>query len=35
MQNALVESFDGRLWDDLRNETLFVSLAQAHSVLAE
>jgi putative transposase len=33
-QNAFVESFNGRLRDELLNETLFVSLVQARSVLA-
>jgi putative transposase len=34
-QNAFVESFNGRLRDELLNETLFVSLAHARGVLAE
>jgi hypothetical protein len=29
MQNAFLESFNGRLRDELLNETLFKSLAQA------
>ncbi|MET4233274.1 transposase InsO family protein [Bradyrhizobium sp. LA6.10] len=29
MQNAFIESFNGRLRDELLNETLFTSLAQA------
>jgi putative transposase len=33
-QNAFVESFNGRLRDELLNETLFSSLAQARVVLA-
>jgi putative transposase len=33
-QNAFVESFNGRLRDELLNETLFSSLAHAKSVLA-
>ena len=33
-QNAFVESFDGKLRDELLNETLFTSLAQARAVLA-
>jgi putative transposase len=33
-QNAFVESFNGRLRDELLNETLFTSLAQARAVLA-
>jgi putative transposase len=32
-QNAFVESFNGRLRDELLNETLFVSLAHARIVL--
>ncbi|MBL4896935.1 MAG: IS3 family transposase [Erythrobacter sp.] len=34
MQNGFVESFDGRLRDECRNETLFTSLAHARFVLA-
>ena len=34
MQNAYVESFNGRLRDECLNETLFTSLAQARAVLA-
>ena len=34
-QNAFVESFNGRLRDELLNETLFSSLAHARSVLAK
>lgn len=34
-QNAFVESFNGRLRDELLNETLFVSLAHAREVLAD
>jgi len=33
-QNGFSESFNGRLRDELLNETLFHSLAQARSVLA-
>jgi len=33
-QNAFVESFNGRLRDELLNETLFISLAHARAVLA-
>jgi hypothetical protein len=33
MQNAFIKSFNGRLRDELPNETLFTSLAQAHVVL--
>jgi len=33
-QNAFVESFNGRLRDELLNETLFVSLVQARTALA-
>jgi putative transposase len=32
-QNAFIESFNARLRDELLNETLFTSLAQAHAVL--
>jgi putative transposase len=35
MQNAFIESFNGRLRDELLNETLFITLAQARVVLAE
>jgi putative transposase len=34
MQNGLIESFNGRLRDELLNETLFTSLAQARVALA-
>ena len=34
-QNAFIKSFNGRLRDELLNETLFVSLAHARSALAE
>ena len=34
-QNAFVESFNGRLRDELLNETLFGSLAHARAVLAD
>ena len=34
-QNAFVESFNGRLRDELLNETLFRSLAHARAVLAD
>ena len=34
MQNAFIESFNGRLRDELLNETLFTSLAQARVALA-
>jgi putative transposase len=33
-QNAFIESFNGRLRDELRNETLFASLAHAREALA-
>jgi putative transposase len=33
-QNAFVESFNGRLRDELLNETIFTTLAQARAVLA-
>ena len=35
VQNAFIESFNGRLRDELLNETLFTSLAQARAALAE
>ena len=34
-QNAFIESFNGRLRDELLNETLFASLAQARVVLED
>ena len=34
MQNGFIESFNGRLRDELLNETLFSSLAQAREKLA-
>jgi putative transposase len=34
-QNAFIESFNGRLRDELLNETLFTSLAQVRAVLAK
>jgi len=34
MQNGFVESFNGRIRDELRNETMFRSLAQARMVIA-
>jgi len=34
-QNAFIESFNGRLRDELLNETLFVSLPHVRAVLAE
>jgi putative transposase len=34
-QNAFIESFNGRLRDELLNETLFSSLAHARAILAE
>ncbi len=33
-QNAFLESFNGRLWDECLNETVFTSLRQARAVLA-
>ena len=33
MQNAFIESFNGRLRDELLNETMFTSLAQARVAL--
>jgi putative transposase len=35
MQNAFVESFNGRLRDEFRNETLFMSLMQARLALED
>jgi putative transposase len=35
MQNAFVESFNGRLRDEFLNETLLTSLMQAHLALEE
>ena len=32
-QNAFIESFNARLHDELRNETLFTSLAQVRAIL--
>ncbi len=34
LQNAFIESFNGRLRDELLNETLFSSLAHAREVLS-
>ena len=34
-QNAFIESFNGRLRDELLNETLFTSLAHAREALAD
>jgi putative transposase len=34
-QNAFIESFNGRLRDELLNETIFVSLAHARATLAD
>ncbi len=34
MQNGFIDSFNGRLHDELLNEMLFTSLAQARAVLA-
>jgi len=34
MQNGFLESFNGRLRDELLNETLFSSLAQTRTTLA-
>jgi putative transposase len=34
MQNGFIESFNGRLRDELRDETLFSSLSHARVVLA-
>jgi transposase InsO family protein len=33
-QNALVKSFNGRMRDELLNETLFTSLAHAREMIA-
>ena len=35
MQNAFIESFNGRLRDEFLNETLFTSLAEARIALEE
>ena len=35
MQNAFIESFNGRMRDELLNETLFHGLAQARAAIAE
>ena len=35
VQNAFIESFNGRLRDEFLNETTFTSLAQARAVLEE
>ena len=35
MQNAFIESFNGRLRDEFLNETTFTSLAQARALLEE
>jgi putative transposase len=35
VQNAFIESFNGRLRDEFLNETLFTSLAQARANLEE
>ena len=34
MQNGFIESFNGRLRDELLNETLFSSLGQARAAIA-
>ena len=34
MQNGYVESFNGRMRDELLNETVFTSMAQARAVIA-
>jgi putative transposase len=34
MQNGYVESFNGRMRDELLNETLFTSLAKARATVA-
>ena len=34
MQNAFIESFNGRLRDELLNETLFSTLSQARAALS-
>jgi hypothetical protein len=34
MQNGVCESFNGRVRDELLNETLFFNLAPAHAALA-
>ena len=35
MQNGFCESFNGRMRDELINETLFIGLAHARSLIAE
>jgi transposase InsO family protein len=35
MQNGYVESFNGKMRDELLNETLFFSLEQAREAVAE
>jgi putative transposase len=35
VQNAFIESFNGRLRDEFLNETLFTSLAHARAALEE
>lgn len=35
VQNAFIESFNGRLRDEFLNETLFTSLAQARAALED
>ena len=35
MQNGFVESFNGRMRDELLNETIFTSLAQARAVIGD
>ena len=34
MQNSFLESFNGQMWDELLNETLFGNLAHARVVIA-
>ena len=35
MQNSYVESFNGRMRDEVLNESLFFGIAHAHSAIAE
>jgi putative transposase len=35
MQNAFIESFNGRLWDECTNEHLFHGLREARTIIEE